>query len=408
MKAFEIEKEIVCLEELILDDDLGRLEAFTSRFNIFESIGAIRRELRHSDFLSFLLTPGSNHGISESFLKAFLFDITKYNVQTTNRTISVSPIDVDLYDLSDIDVKREWKNIDILLISKKNQFVCAIENKVDSDESKSQLTDYRKKVENEFPDYKKLYIYLTLEGQEAKSLEDRDYWLPYSYGNIHALLNTILKKSVGNIGEDIYILLKHYSEMINRHLMADSDIAKLSKEIYKRHKQALDLIFEHKPDMQSEIQEYLMGEIRDNRNGKIELDQSTKNLIRFAVSKWDNFEGQKSGEGQWTKNNRVLLFEFQNSQNELVLKLIIGPGQQEFRENIFNEINRDPTPVPFKINKSLGTKWTQIYRRQIVDKKQMMEEDFESLKKIINAKLEEFFKQDKHFDEICAFIEKIF
>ena len=119
MKAFEIEKEIVCLEELILDDDLGRLEAFTSRFNIFESIGAIRRELRHSDFLSFLLTPGSNHGISESFLKAFLFDITKYNVQTTNRTISVSPIDVDLYDLSDIDVKREWKNIDILLISKK-------------------------------------------------------------------------------------------------------------------------------------------------------------------------------------------------------------------------------------------------------------------------------------------------
>ena len=56
----------------------------------------------------------------------------------------------------------------------------------------------------------------------------------------------------------------------------------------------------------------------------------------------------------------------------------------------------------------MGTKWTQIYRRQIVDKKQMMEEDFESLKKIINAKLEEFFKQDKHFDEICAFIEKIF
>lgn len=35
--------------------DLERLETLLDQFNMFEAIGAVRQELRHSDFLAFLL-----------------------------------------------------------------------------------------------------------------------------------------------------------------------------------------------------------------------------------------------------------------------------------------------------------------------------------------------------------------
>ncbi|MBI3980347.1 MAG: hypothetical protein HY331_19405 [Chloroflexi bacterium] len=46
------------LEVLVVDNpDLERLEALLDQFNISEAVGALRQELRHSDFLAFLLNP---------------------------------------------------------------------------------------------------------------------------------------------------------------------------------------------------------------------------------------------------------------------------------------------------------------------------------------------------------------
>ncbi|HEU5368889.1 MAG TPA: PD-(D/E)XK nuclease family protein [Ktedonobacterales bacterium] len=62
------------LEALVVDNpDLERLEALLERFNIFEAIGAVRQEVRHSDFLAFLLTPQQNHGLGDAFLKRLIY-----------------------------------------------------------------------------------------------------------------------------------------------------------------------------------------------------------------------------------------------------------------------------------------------------------------------------------------------
>jgi len=59
-------EDINLLEKFIIEnEDLENLESLLAQFNIFESIGAARQELRHSDFLSFLLDPSHNHGIGE-------------------------------------------------------------------------------------------------------------------------------------------------------------------------------------------------------------------------------------------------------------------------------------------------------------------------------------------------------
>jgi hypothetical protein len=48
--------DLEALEALVVDNsDLERLETMLDQFNMFEAMGAVRREVRHSDFLAVLL-----------------------------------------------------------------------------------------------------------------------------------------------------------------------------------------------------------------------------------------------------------------------------------------------------------------------------------------------------------------
>ncbi len=102
------------LEALVVDNaDLERLEALLDKFNIFEALGAVRQELRHSDFLAFLLNPQQPHGLSDTFAKRLLQRaLTAFALGGA----PVSPIDLDVWSLNGMLVLREWENIDILLL----------------------------------------------------------------------------------------------------------------------------------------------------------------------------------------------------------------------------------------------------------------------------------------------------
>jgi hypothetical protein len=52
------------LERLVVDDEgFQHLEGLLSRFNVFEAMGVVHQEIRHSDFLRFLLDPNATHGL---------------------------------------------------------------------------------------------------------------------------------------------------------------------------------------------------------------------------------------------------------------------------------------------------------------------------------------------------------
>ncbi len=56
-----VKKDLQALEHLVVgNEDLERLEALLDQFNIFEAIGVVNQELRHSDFLAYLLDPRGN------------------------------------------------------------------------------------------------------------------------------------------------------------------------------------------------------------------------------------------------------------------------------------------------------------------------------------------------------------
>src|SRR2546427_5053598 len=185
------------LERFVVEnDDLLQLESHIGRFNIFDALGITRVEIRHSNFLAFILDPAESHGQGQLFLKAVLMDLLKRAAPATR---PLSPIELDGTDLRGIEIKREWKNIDLLITCQEPPFVVAIENKVDSHDHSNQLNRYSNIVKR--PRLKPLYVYLTPDGDEPFQ-ETEEAWLPYKYADIHGVLSRVRDTYQSSIGKD--------------------------------------------------------------------------------------------------------------------------------------------------------------------------------------------------------------
>src|SRR5215208_5168776 len=237
---------------LVNNPDLERLEALVSRFNVFEAMGVVRHELRHSDFLAFLLDPRQTHGLGSIFAKRLLQRALQ---SSASAIIPLTPIHVDLMDLDRLSVRREWRSIDIFMADETNRLAVVIENKIDSTEHSDQLSNYWKMVRQEHPGWHVIGLYVTPDG-DAPSHEG---YVPISYGVIAGLVEEIGERRALMLHPDVRTLISHYAQMLRRHIVAESEIAVLCRQIYLKHRLALDLIFEHRPDALSRVRENLQG-----------------------------------------------------------------------------------------------------------------------------------------------------
>src|SRR6266567_4711859 len=84
---------VKALEHFVVDnDDLLALESLIGKFNIFDALGIARAEIRHSNFLAYILDPAESHGQGQLFLKAILMDLLKAAPADLR---PFSPIDLD-------------------------------------------------------------------------------------------------------------------------------------------------------------------------------------------------------------------------------------------------------------------------------------------------------------------------
>ena len=138
------------LEKLLLSEDLEELNDLTGHFNIFNALKLQNNEIRHSNFLAWLMTPYETHKLGSYFLKEFLKEAIKdYSL---DENIALSLKDIAFCNFDDTEVKRVYKNIDLLLINHTNNFVCIIENKIWTGEHDCQLERFGDIVDNEFKD----------------------------------------------------------------------------------------------------------------------------------------------------------------------------------------------------------------------------------------------------------------
>lgn len=381
------------LEAFVIDnDELERLESLLGQFNFFEAIGAVRQELRHSDFLGFLLDPSRNHGLGDEFARMLL---QKVLGSSPARGLPVSLIDLAVWNLEEIEVYREWQNIDLLLLDHVNRFAVVIENKIGSGERSGQLQRYRLTIAEQYPDLKLVCIFLTPDGDQPS---DENY-LAADYSTVCEIVEKLIEKRGTTLGSDVRTLLAHYAQMLRRHIMSESEIAELCRRIYRKHRVALDLIFEHRPDQQAVIRDILVNLIEGEP--LLRIDTVSKSLIRFTAQEWDTpVLLQAQG---WTKSRQILLFEFYIRPHELNLILYLGPGSDDVRHALFTMAQAE-TGAFRSQSKTLNQKWNSLYRKKFLKEKDFEDDLGSDLEGRIKKFWEEFFRIDlpKMMDAVRA------
>lgn len=267
------------LEEFVVDNiELEQLEEKLRQFNIFEAVGMQYQEIRHSAFLAFLLDPQQTHGLGEDFLKKVL---QRAVLGTKSASHPVDAVKLHLMNLTKTTVKREWSKIDVLLLNEHYHLAVIIENKLQSGEHDNQLDRYYQRVQQEYPTWRILALYLTIDG----TLPSHSHYLPISFTDIADIVDNLVKSRETILGPDVRILMQHYVQMLRRNIVSDAELDELCHQIYQKHKRAIDLIITRMPSKDPQVIGACRSVIESHTEFKVRY--LSKRQIGFYPLMWD-------------------------------------------------------------------------------------------------------------------------
>lgn len=377
------------LQAFVLNNpDFERLEALLDDFNPFVAMGWTRQEIRHSLFLRWLLDPRETHGQGAYFLRQFLKTVAAQAPSPTADRPTV--VDLDSWPYTATTVLTEWKNIDLFIRDDTEPFVCVIENKIDGGEHGAQLRTYRDLIQGLFPTYKKMFIYLTVEGTPAS---DEGY-LPFSHAQVASLVQDVLKRRKDQLSPEVSTFLAAYVEMVRRNIVEDSEIQRLCERIYRTHHKALEVLFEHRPDRASEIKDFLVELIEAHPD--LVKDHCTKGYVRFVPKAWDDAVPHLGKD--WTPSNRMVLCELDQTTGSVHLKVILGPGEASLRERLVARIREQGTTLNRSGSRTYPQWWT-FHAEDWVSRQHYEEDDLEKVKNGLRESLGSFLTR---FEKVKA------
>lgn len=325
---------------------LGFIEEH-QEFDFFRLLGIHHAEGAYSNVLRWLLDPDETHGADSSFLRQFMIRTARIAEQTGMS--GMAPSRAQEADWSDVEVRREWNYIDILVLNQREQIVCAIENKIWApegigDDGASQLTRYRELIEGEFPNHERHFVFLTPSGMSSRLRQEQQFWIPESYAAVHQVVKDLLERDYDVERSGAFFALEQYETTLRRNIVtSESNVAKLARRIYLEHRTAIELALRHKPDYKADLVQTLKQAIAE-MDGWV-LDHSSDANVRFRPTSWDRFEIQHSGTG-WPPSTTLIQFEVKCRQDppDAELLLCLGPGNSSsIRERIFNRAQQSPS-----------------------------------------------------------------
>jgi hypothetical protein len=393
MQAVDIEhkESLAALERFVVEnDDLLELEAHVGKFNIFDALRIERVEIRHSNFLAWLLDPAESHGQGSLFLKAILMDLFK-SARENGFPCPVSPIELDGEELRGVEIRREWRNIDLLIHCNQPSFVIAIENKIKSSEHGDQLERYQTTVRAEFGSAPSMYVFLTVEGDDP-SEDAKEDWVPYSYGNLHRVLKRVHETNRNSIGDDVLAFVDHYLRLIRGRLMDDEKIVELCQRIYKNHRQALQLIYEHAGSPAAGLVGDIERVVAEHKGGWHIVNQTPKQLI-FVPNEWLAFPPIGS---RATFDKRcwiVLRFELRETKG--FFSATVWPTTDiSLRQKAIKRLTKDKDEFGFRLLlKTTSDRWSQLGRESIGTWSEENGPDEEAVLAAVRKKLDELEKR---------------
>ena len=335
------EKDIKKLyDQLLKDEDFDKIDLELKNPNIFQILRVSKNEIRHSNFLSWLLEPNGSHKLGDVFLKRFLREVF-----SSDKFTSIDQIDVEGMDLTKVEVLREWKNIDVLI--KLNNVVVCIENKVLSKEHSNQLKRYKDIVDLEFPNYIKTFVYLTPEGDDSEN--ETESYQSISYEFIVQTLDRIISIYGQALNQQVKNYIKDYMTIIKRELMGTDKLTELSKKLYSNHKELFDFVYGVRAIFEQQIL----------KRGWI-LGSPGKNYLRFTTPEISELTYISELRNGW-RNRESFLFEFvlEPSKDRMNTKTVISPSDPQYNTSrlseMFMEIDGFKSPS--------GKKWLCNYQK---------------------------------------------
>lgn len=353
------------IEALLIGSGANLFREFENRFSKFcpfEAIGMVRQEIRHAHFLSFVLDPNRPHPFQDHLLKGFIQEVV---AQAQDGQINIQPLNIHCSDFSGALVYRERSNIDFMIEIPSNAFgskakglVVTVELKVDASESEHQLKKYYDQIIADYPDedWERAFVFLTLDAT-IPTEENTKSWIPVSVVDVINRLDLELQAQKYS-GEAVE-LFRSYSAMVRRHLVNDEDMARLAKNIWAKHREALEALYEYWPDLQGEIIDW----VRDNPDElalavkkatgfTLVPDTSSTRLLRFGVSEWAALDGFQGGDTNWVKSGSLMVLELTDwGEGRLRFSFVLGPGDVDVRENIYKRVLKKVDAGEIKIGR---------------------------------------------------------
>ena len=276
------------LERFCIDKNVKDIQNYVNanknKFNIFKVLKLDNHEIRHSNFLAWLLNPSENHTLHDEFLQMFLKQAINYNVNYSD----------------DLTVETEYftnkaRRIDILLHSKKSDFVCVIENKYGSNEHDEQCKHYKDFIENhsKFKVYKnKYYIFLDIEKPDKEQLQKALYcYEPITYREIYKILVEILKGH-NNFSQEVKQAIEQYKCIImEKYSMVDEVTKRKCREIFRDYSDVIETLEQYKSEFQDDVYNVMVSILDDTSISNADINGNGYNDktgcgIRFVPSEY--------------------------------------------------------------------------------------------------------------------------
>lgn len=401
-------KQKQALLQLLMSDDLAELQAKSKhKFNIFRALKLQNNEVKHSNFLGWLLNPFESHNLMDTFLKELL----KVALKNDTRLL-----DILLKDLTDAKIILEKKanderRMDIFIDCPRNKLVCVIENKVWSGEGCNQLEDYRNYVLNHdiYKDYEH-QIFLFLTPYKYLPCEDYKGYIRINYGDILKAINNLMKKCDCLLENDVKIFIEHYIRMVERNIMGnyDAETLELCSKIYKEYGDVIDLI--NKCGTPQKALCNILIEVLEQKDYVKRIHRDSDSVVLALPIEITEEQLKKLQIADWKPDNCFVNIKFsilQWNSDKVTIEILFAPVQsdhdKELKEKFKQALLSKNDNFKFGNNKD-GWEWTNFDTLISLDEYMAYDNNGE-VKNHISEKLDSF--KEKYIDTLKEVINEI-
>jgi PD-(D/E)XK nuclease superfamily len=342
------------LERFIVEnDELFELEQHIGRFNIFDCLGIKNYEIRHSNFLAWLLDPNESHGRGCLFLNAILRDLLRESPPEDR-------LEVHQSDMHRVRVLREFQHIDIVIKSETPLFVIAIENKIRSHERPEQLDEYCTIIKKLYPDVPTKLVYLTRREDDKPS--DKQ-WISYTYRRIYDTLRRVRGENEQYRDRAIPSFLDHYLNSIGTWCMDDLKIDELCHTIYQKHQRAIDLIIKRIKRTGLPAVSAIAEEVKKLDRWKVV--RIGPRYVHVIPAEWENLLPE-IGKTKALRKQWLLITCRVTSQKCSVIVRVAPTTNSDLRQKIIQQlVSNEEFGLRVTNRARIGNNWTTLGRKTV-------------------------------------------